>query len=108
MAQWAIRGNSPASAQEHAWEAVRGATLDRDRRYALSAEIMDAPTALQLGLAHQIVAHDALDHAIDTMIGTLAKGSPQAQRATKALLASVAWMYRLHEAGLWATMQQDD
>ncbi|BCA92130.1 enoyl-CoA hydratase/isomerase family protein [Vreelandella aquamarina] len=60
------------------------------RRYALSAEIMDAPTALQLGLAHQIVAHDALDHAIDTMIGTLAKGSPQAQRATKALLASVA------------------
>ena len=51
---------------------------------------MDAPTALQLGLAHQVVEHDALDHAIDTMIDTLAKGSPQAQRATKALLASVA------------------
>lgn len=60
------------------------------RRYALSAEIMDAPTALGLGLAHQVVDPDALDSAVDAMIDTLLQGSPQAQRATKALLAAVA------------------
>ncbi|WP_434985916.1 enoyl-CoA hydratase/isomerase family protein [Vreelandella zhaodongensis] len=60
------------------------------RRYALTAEVMDAPTALALGLAHQVVEHDALDSAIDAMLDTLLGGSPQAQRATKALLANVA------------------
>jgi methylglutaconyl-CoA hydratase len=60
------------------------------RRYALSAEVMDAPTALALGLAHHVVEPEALDSAVDTMIDTLMKGSPQAQRATKALLADVA------------------
>ena len=60
------------------------------RRYALSAEVMDAPTALVLGLAHHVVEPEALDSAVDTMIDTLMKGSPQAQRATKALLADVA------------------
>ena len=60
------------------------------RRYALTAEVMDAPTAMALGLVHQVVEHDALDSAIDAMLDTLLGGSPQAQRATKALLASVA------------------
>lgn len=59
------------------------------RRYALTAEVMDAPTALALGLAHQVVEHEALDSAVDAMLTTLLAGSPQAQRATKALLASV-------------------
>ncbi|MGM0831521.1 enoyl-CoA hydratase/isomerase family protein [Halomonas qinghailakensis] len=60
------------------------------RRYALTAEVMDAPTALALGLAHHVVEHDALDSAVDAMLDTLLGGSPQAQRATKALLANVA------------------
>ncbi|MGM0521315.1 MAG: enoyl-CoA hydratase/isomerase family protein [Pseudomonadota bacterium] len=60
------------------------------RRYALTAEVMDAPTALALGLAHQVVAAEELDIAVDAMLTTLLGGSPQAQRATKALLASVA------------------
>ncbi|MCC5903359.1 MAG: enoyl-CoA hydratase/isomerase family protein [Halomonas sp.] len=60
------------------------------RRYALTAEVMDAQTALALGLAHQVVDHDALDNAVDAMLDTLLAGSPQAQRATKALLARVA------------------
>jgi methylglutaconyl-CoA hydratase len=51
---------------------------------------MDAATALNLGLAHQVVAPDALNDAVDSMLETLLGGSPQAQRATKALLASVA------------------
>lgn len=60
------------------------------RRYALTAEVMDAQLALALGLVHQVVEHDALDSAVDAMLATLLKGSPQAQRATKALLACVA------------------
>lgn len=60
------------------------------RRYALTAEVMDAETALQLGLAHQMVEHEALGSAVDTMLTTLLAGSPQAQRATKALMATVA------------------
>ncbi|MDP3534675.1 MAG: enoyl-CoA hydratase/isomerase family protein [Halomonas sp.] len=60
------------------------------RRYALTAEVMDAPTALALGLAHKVVDHEALDSEVDAMLDTLLAGSPQAQRATKALLASVA------------------
>jgi tetratricopeptide (TPR) repeat protein len=36
VAQWAIRGGNAERAQEQAWQAVQAATLDRDRRYALS------------------------------------------------------------------------
>ncbi|MDQ7727573.1 enoyl-CoA hydratase/isomerase family protein [Halomonas sp. SpR8] len=60
------------------------------RRYALTAEVMDAETALKLGLAHQVVEHEALDSAVDAMLTTLLAGSPQAQRVTKALMATVA------------------
>jgi len=60
------------------------------RRYALSAEVMDAATAQALGLAHRVVTHDDLDDAVEAMLETLLAGSPQASRATKALLADVA------------------
>lgn len=60
------------------------------RRYALTAEVIDASTAERLGLAHQVVASDQLDAAVERMIDTLLATSPQASRATKALLAEVA------------------
>tara|TARA_R110002012_G_scaffold16026_7_gene62610 strand:- start:4382 stop:5206 length:825 start_codon:yes stop_codon:yes gene_type:complete len=60
------------------------------RRFALTAEVMNAQTALTLGLAHQVVEHEALDSAVDAMLATLLAGSPQAQRATKELMATVA------------------
>ncbi|WP_163557337.1 enoyl-CoA hydratase-related protein [Halomonas sp. NO4] len=60
------------------------------RRYALTAEVMDAHTAWTLGLVHQVVEHEVLDAAVIAMLHTLLAGSPQAQRATKALLAEVA------------------
>lgn len=60
------------------------------RRYALTAEVMDAEIALALGLVHLVVEHDKLDDEVDTMLATLLAGSPQAQRATKALMATVA------------------
>ncbi|UBR49687.1 enoyl-CoA hydratase/isomerase family protein [Halomonas sp. FeN2] len=60
------------------------------RRYALTAEVMDDEIALALGLVHLVVEHDKLDDEVDAMLATLLAGSPQAQRATKALMASVA------------------
>lgn len=60
------------------------------RRFALTAEVMEAAQALELGLAHQVVEHESLDTAVSGMLDTLLGGSPQAQRATKALLADVA------------------
>src|SRR5690554_4629325 len=64
------------------------------RRYALTAEVMDAATAERLGLVHQLVEadteHNALDAAVNAMLDTLLGTSPQASFATKALLAEVA------------------
>ncbi|XKE46972.1 enoyl-CoA hydratase/isomerase family protein [Halomonas organivorans] len=60
------------------------------RRYALTAEVMDAATAERLDLVHRVVEPDALDEAVDAMVETLLGTSPQASRATKALLAEVA------------------
>lgn len=80
-------GLSPAVISPYVQRAIGSRQM---RRYALSAEVMDAPTALALGLAHQVVDADALDDAVAAMLDTLLAGSPQAQRATKALLAEVA------------------
>ncbi|MDI4638911.1 MULTISPECIES: enoyl-CoA hydratase-related protein [Halomonadaceae] len=59
------------------------------RRYALTAEVMPADTAERLGLVHQVTEPEALDDAVSAMLDTLLTASPQAQRATKALLATV-------------------
>ncbi len=80
-------GLSPAVISPYVQRAIGPRQM---RRYALSAEVMDASTALALGLAHQVVDADALDDAVAAMLETLLAGSPQAQRATKALLAEVA------------------
>ncbi|GHE22044.1 enoyl-CoA hydratase/isomerase family protein [Halomonas urumqiensis] len=80
-------GLSPAVISPYVQRALGARQM---RRYALSAEVIDAPTALSLGLVHQVVAPEALDDAVAAMLETLLAGSPQAQRATKALLFEVA------------------
>lgn len=60
------------------------------RRYALTAEVIEAEAALALGLVHRLVAADELDDAVAAMLDTLLGTSPQASRATKALIAEVA------------------
>ncbi|QSX32762.1 enoyl-CoA hydratase/isomerase family protein [Shewanella avicenniae] len=57
------------------------------RRYALSAEVIDAFTALQLGLVHQLASE--LDHSAAKLIDAILQGSPEAQRQCKSLLAKV-------------------
>ncbi|SDL65311.1 methylglutaconyl-CoA hydratase [Franzmannia pantelleriensis] len=80
-------GLSPAVISPYVQRAIGPRQM---RRFALSAEEIDAATSLGLGLVHQVVGHDDLDDEIDAMLTTLLAGSPQAQRATKALLAEVA------------------
>ncbi|NWN81793.1 MAG: enoyl-CoA hydratase/isomerase family protein [Halomonas sp.] len=80
-------GLSPAVISPYVQRAIGERQM---RRYALTAEVIDAPSAQDLGLAHRVVPHDDLDAAVTAMLDTLLAGSPQAQRATKALLADVA------------------
>ncbi len=60
------------------------------RRYLLTGEVFDAPTAHRLGLVHEVCAPEALDEVVGGLLDTLVAGGPGAQRATKALLAEVA------------------
>ncbi len=60
------------------------------RRFLLTAETFDAPTAHALGLLHEVTALDALDAAIEAVLIPLLAAGPQAQRECKDLIARVA------------------
>ncbi len=60
------------------------------RRYFLTAERISATEAARIGLVHQVVAADALDDAVDTVLGHLAKAGPQALGLAKDLIHAVA------------------
>jgi methylglutaconyl-CoA hydratase len=80
-------GLSPAVISPYVQRAIGPRQM---RRYALTAEVIDASTAQALGLVHEVVNGEELDAQIDQMIDQLLAASSQAQRATKALLAEVA------------------
>ena len=56
VADWAIRAGDAAAAQEHAWQAVQSAKLQRDRHYALAV----------------LVETHRLDDTVDALIDKLA------------------------------------
>lgn len=56
------------------------------RRYFLSAEIIEAPRALQIGLIHECVAGAQLDESIERIVHWLGKGAPQASAQAKRLI----------------------
>ncbi len=58
------------------------------RRYFLSAEIFDAPTAKNIGLVHESVAAEQLDDSIERIQHWLGKGGKHAQNEAKQLLHS--------------------
>jgi methylglutaconyl-CoA hydratase len=60
------------------------------RRYFLTAERFGAVDALRIGLLHEVVAADAIDARIDTLIAMLKSASPAAQLECKALIRGVA------------------
>lgn len=58
-------------------------------RYFLTAERIDAATARQIGLAHEVVAPDDLDALLAAQQTALLAGGPQAQAAAKRLIADL-------------------
>jgi methylglutaconyl-CoA hydratase len=54
------------------------------RRYFLTGERFDAPTALRIGLVHEVAAD--LDDAHDRVVGELLSSGPEAARAAKRLI----------------------
>ncbi|WP_191601965.1 enoyl-CoA hydratase/isomerase family protein [Marinomonas algicola] len=61
------------------------------RRFFLTAEVISAPEALQIGLVHQLLSsYEALTNAADAMIKQLTQNSPKAVTAAKKLIADVS------------------
>jgi methylglutaconyl-CoA hydratase len=54
------------------------------RRYFVTGERFDAPTALRIGLVHEVA--DDLDGALDTLLGELRTAGPRAARHAKRLV----------------------
>ncbi|MCD9006328.1 enoyl-CoA hydratase/isomerase family protein [Luteimonas sp. XNQY3] len=55
-------------------------------RYFLTAELIQPAKAYEIGLVHEVVADDALDVAINTLVQALAQGGPNAQAESKRLI----------------------
>ncbi|MBT0963282.1 enoyl-CoA hydratase/isomerase family protein [Denitromonas iodatirespirans] len=59
-------------------------------RYFQTAERISAARAGELGLAHEVVAPEALDDKVAEIVAALLQGGPKAQAAAKALIRAVA------------------
>ena len=60
------------------------------RRYFLTAERFDAAAALRMGFAHEVVAPDALDTTVASLVKALVSNSPNAVLEAKKLVREVA------------------
>ena len=56
------------------------------RRYFLTGERFDGPTALRIGLVHELVPGGELDAAVERVVGELLSAGPEATRAAKRLV----------------------
>jgi methylglutaconyl-CoA hydratase len=59
-------------------------------RYSVTAEVMSAATALELGLLSSVVAAEELDAAVEAMLDTLLANGPAAMQAAKQLMNELA------------------
>ncbi|MHB1272553.1 MAG: enoyl-CoA hydratase/isomerase family protein [Rhodanobacter sp.] len=64
--------------------------LRHARGLFLTGEILDAATALRIGLLHQVVAADALDESVQHTLALLARAGPIAQTEAKRLALRMA------------------
>ncbi len=60
------------------------------RRYALTAERLDAAEALRIGFVHAVVAPEALDAAVNEILAALMQTSSSAVREAKRLVREIA------------------
>ncbi|MBV6634205.1 MAG: enoyl-CoA hydratase/isomerase family protein [Alphaproteobacteria bacterium] len=79
-------GLTPATISPFVIRAIGGRAA---RRYFLTAERIDAETAKQIGLFHEVVPGDELDDAVAKVLNHLSKGGRQAKRLSKKLIADV-------------------
>ena len=61
----------------------------QSRRYFVTAEVIDAARAREIGLAHETVAPEDLDGAVEKVIAELLQGAPEAQGEAKDLVFAV-------------------
>jgi len=69
---------------------VRAMAESASRRYFTTAERFDADEARRVGLVHEVVAAEALDAKVDTIVAALVANGPQAVRECKRLVRAVA------------------
>lgn len=62
----------------------------RARRWFQSGERFDAPEALRMGLVHDVCPDDELDVRVEAHVAALLAGGPEAQAASKRLIADIA------------------
>ena len=80
-------GLSPATISPYVIRAIGERAA---RRYFLSAEVFGAEEAYRLGLLSGLVAEEALDKAVDELLGHLLAGGAQAHAKIKDLVRAVA------------------
>jgi len=69
---------------------VRAMGPRQANRYFMTAEVIAADRAQQIGIVHEVVSEDALDSAVDALVQSLLSGGPLAQVETRALIARVS------------------
>ena len=69
---------------------IRAIGARQASRYFQTAERISAARARELGLAHEVVASDALDANVAEIVTALLQGGPRSQGAAKALIRAVA------------------
>lgn len=65
---------------------VRALGPRQARRYFMTAEVIAAPRARELGIVHEVVAEDQLDTTVETLVDALLKGAPGAQLEARDLV----------------------
>jgi methylglutaconyl-CoA hydratase len=80
-------GLSPATISPYV---IRAMGERNARRYFLTAEAFDADEALKIGMLSVLAPADELDATIDSLIGHLLAGGPEAHARIKALIRAVA------------------
>jgi len=69
---------------------VRAMGARQANRYFMTAEVIPAERAMALGIAHEIVLENELDHRVDSLINALLAAGPQAQIEARNLIARVS------------------
>ena len=77
---------------------LRKIGLSAFTKLALTGDLIEAPEALRIGLVHQVVAPEELDHAIEKICDSLRRGAPTALALAKKLCKAYPEV-TLEEAG---------